>query len=490
MEKRRQKLIFEYIETGANTSRFVSDCDVPTTDLAAYYGDRYRQQSLDFPDLAEIEVIRHYTNNSLSNYGVENGPYPLGSCTMKYNPKVNEAMANLPGFTDTHPLQPVETVQGNLKLLYLLEHQLNDLLGMDAFTFQPAAGAHGELTGIMMIKAYHEQRGDTARKVMLIPDSAHGTNPASAAMAEFEVRELKSNELGLVDIDDLKSKLGPEVAGIMLTNPNTLGLFEKDVLEITRLVHECGGLNYYDGANFNAILMQCRPGDMGFDVVHLNVHKTFSTPHGGGGPGAGPVGVKEHLKPFLPKPVVTYCDDSDLYRLDYDRPHSIGKVRAFSGSFGIFVRTYAYILAYGKTGLSEVSQAAVANANYLKARLKDYYEVPYTSDAMHEFIMTSKRQREYGVHTMDIAKRLIDFGYHPPTIYFPLIVSEAMMIEPTETETLEGLDGLVDAFIAIAKEVETDVSKLQSAPHYGSITRPDEVKAAKQAIVKYQAKDQ
>lgn len=486
MERRQQKLIFEYRETGAKTVRLVPECDVPTNNLQSYYRDYRRQTELDLPDLAEIEVVRHYTNNSLSNYGVENGPYPLGSCTMKYNPKINEAMAALPGFTETHPLQPVETVQGNLKLLYLLEHQLNDLLGMDAFTFQPAAGAHGELTGIMMIKAYHEQRGDTARKVMLIPDSAHGTNPASAAMAEFEVRELKSNAQGLVDIEDLKSKLGPDVAGIMLTNPNTLGLFEKDVLEITKLVHECGGLNYYDGANFNAILMQCRPGDMGFDVVHLNVHKTFSTPHGGGGPGAGPVGVKEILKPFLPKPVVTYNAESDAYDLDYNLPHSIGKVRAFSGSFGIFVRTYAYILAYGLTGLAEVSQAAVANANYLKARLMEHYNVPYQSDAMHEFIMTSKYQREYDVHTMDIAKRLIDFGYHPPTVYFPLIVSEAMMVEPTETETKEGLDGLADAFISIAEEAKKEPELLHEAPHHGSIARPDEVRAAKQAIVRHE----
>ena len=339
------------------------------------------------------------------------------------------------------------------------------------------------LTGVMMIKAYHESRQDKKRKIMLIPDSAHGTNPASAAMSEFDIREIKSNEHGQVDVEDLKNKLDDTVAGIMLTNPNTIGIFEKDVKEITNLVHESGGLCYYDGANANAILMQTRPGDMGFDIVHLNVHKTFSTPHGGGGPGAGPVGVKDFLKPFLPLPIIE--KKADQFTLDYNRPLSIGKVRAYTGPFGIFVRTYAYILAYGANGLKEVSEAAVANANYLLGKLRDYYQLPFDEDAMHEFVITGQWQKdENGVKTTDIAKRLIDLGYHPPTIYFPLIVHEAMMIEPTETETEEGLEGLASAFIQIAIEAKNNPDLLKTAPHHMPIKRPDETKAARTPILK------
>ncbi len=476
-------LIFDLPQSGTIDNRIVKTCDVEKIDFSSFYGDAYTDELPEIPNLAEIQVLRHFTNMSSKNFGVENGPYVLGSCTMKYNPKVNENMAALPGFANTHPLQPVSTVQGNLELLYRLEKDLNDIFGMDAFTFQPSAGAHGELTGVMMIKAYHEAKHDVKRKVMLIPDSAHGTNPASAAMSEFKVKEVKSNKHGRVDLEDLKSKLDDTVAGIMLTNPNTLGIFEKDVKEITDLVHQAGGLCYYDGANANAILMQTRPGDMGFDVVHLNVHKTFSTPHGGGGPGAGPVGIKEILKPFLPKPVVVKTEDG--FDLDYQRPQSIGKVRAFTGSFGILVRTYAYILAYGAEGLREVSEAAVANANYLFEKVKDYYHVPYHEQAMHEFIITGENQKaENGVKTTDIAKRLIDNGYHPPTIYFPLIVHEAMMVEPTETETLEGLDGLADAFIEIAKEAKEDPEILKTAPHKMPITRPDETRAAREPVLK------
>ncbi|HZJ68694.1 MAG TPA: aminomethyl-transferring glycine dehydrogenase subunit GcvPB [Candidatus Eisenbacteria bacterium] len=477
-------LIFDLPQAGANPNRLIRKCDVEKPNFKEVYNaDFLRQEELNIPNLAEIQVVRHYTNLSVKNYGVENGPYPLGSCTMKYNPKVNEDLAALPGFVNTHPLQPVETVQGNLKLLFSLQEKLNDIFGMDTFTFQPSAGAHGELTGIMMIKAYHESRNDNKRRIMLIPDSGHGTNPASAAMAEFKVREIKSNMYGRVDIEDLRNKLDDTVAGIMLTNPNTLGLFEKDVQEITDLVHQAGGLCYYDGANANAILMQTRPGDMGFDVVHLNVHKTFSTPHGGGGPGAGPVGVKKILKPFLPKPVIIKKDDK--YSLDFNRPQSIGQVRAFTGSFGIYVRTYAYILAYGSSGLAEVSEAAVANANYILERVRASYHLPYEEAAMHEFVISAKWQKEEnGIKTIDIAKRLIDYGFHPPTVYFPLIVAEAMMIEPTETETLEGLEALADAFNKIAEEAEANPELLEKAPHNMPITRPDETQAARKPILK------
>ena len=476
-------LIFDLPQSGDKKNRLIRDCDVEKPNFKAYYQDNSLNELPDIPDLAEIQVVRHFTNMSAKNFGVENGPYILGSCTMKYNPKVNEDMAALPGFNNTHPLQPVETVQGNLELLYRLEKLLNEIFAMDAFTFQPSAGAHGELTGVMMIKAYHESRQDKKRKIMLIPDSAHGTNPASAAMSEFDIREIKSNEHGQVDVEDLKNKLDDTVAGIMLTNPNTIGIFEKDVKEITNLVHESGGLCYYDGANANAILMQTRPGDMGFDIVHLNVHKTFSTPHGGGGPGAGPVGVKDFLKPFLPLPIIE--KKADQFTLDYNRPLSIGKVRAYTGSFGIFVRTYAYILAYGANGLKEVSEAAVANANYLLGKLRDYYQLPFDEDAMHEFVITGQWQKdENGVKTTDIAKRLIDLGYHPPTIYFPLIVHEAMMIEPTETETEEGLEGLASAFIQIAIEAKNNPDLLKTAPHHMPIKRPDETKAARTPILK------
>ncbi len=477
------KLIFDLPQLREAENRLIKPCDVETPNFASYYGEHYAEVLPDLPNLAEIQVLRHFTNLSSKNFGVENGPYVLGSCTMKYNPKVNENMAALPGFAMTHPLQPAETVQGNLELIYKLERKLNVILGMDAFTFQPSAGAHGELTGIMMIKAYHEANNDTERKVMLIPDSAHGTNPASAAMSGFKTREIKSNQHGRVDIEDLKSKLDHTVAGIMMTNPNTLGLFETEVKEITDLVHQAGGLCYYDGANANAILMQTRPGDMGFDVVHINVHKTFSTPHGGGGPGAGPVGVKKILEPFLPKPVVKKSGEN--FSLDYDRPQSIGHVRAFTGSFGILIRTYAYILAYGAAGLKEVSEAAVANANYLLSKIRDDYDLPYAEPPMHEFVITGMRQKnENDVKTTDIAKRLIDAGYHPPTIYFPLIVHEAMMVEPTETETLEGLDGMADAFIEIAKEAKENPEILKTAPHHTPIGRPDETKAARQPILR------
>ncbi|MDD4324365.1 MAG: aminomethyl-transferring glycine dehydrogenase subunit GcvPB [Eubacteriales bacterium] len=463
-------------------SSYIRPLDVEMPDLAAYYGDSYRAEMPDIPNVDEITAVRHFTNMSNKNFSVEVGTYPLGSCTMKYNPKVNEDMAALPGFANVHPYQPCDTVQGSLELLYELEMQLNDLTGMDAYTFQPAAGAHGELTGILLIKAYHDERGDTKRDTIIVPDAAHGTNPATAAMVGYKVREVKSNEHGLVDLDALAEALGDDVAGLMLTNPNTLGLFDCNIDKITEMVHDAGGLCYYDGANLNPIMMQARPGDMGFDCVHLNVHKSLSTPHGGGGPGAGPVGCKDFLKKYLPRPVVVKEDDG--FTLDYDMPESMGKVRSFIGSFGVLVRTYAYMLRNGVEGLKEVSEGAVANARYLMERVKEYYELPYDEPCMHEFVITSAWQKEkYGIDTNDIAKRLIDYGFHPPTVYFPLIVHEAMMVEPTETETWRDLDALAQAFIDIAKECETDPELVKGAPHGTPIARPDETRAAKDQIL-------
>jgi len=465
--------------------RMVPKAELPHVDAAAYYGDASRPGKAPLPNLAEITVLRHYTNLSLKNYGVENGTYPLGSCTMKYNPKINEDAASLTGFAQTHPLQPDSTIQGNLELLWDLEKQLSFICGMDRFTFQPAAGAHGEMTGLLLIKAYHEKRGDTDRNVMIVPDSAHGTNPASAMMVGYKVREVKSNERGMVDLAALKAAIGDgkDIAGLMLTNPSTLGIFDENVIEITKMVHEAGGLNYYDGANLNAIMMQVRPGDMGFDVVHLNVHKTFSTPHGGGGPGAGPVGLKNILAPFLPVPFVEKQDDQ--FRLVHETEDTIGKVRGFIGSFGIFVRTYAYILANGQDGLKAVSEGAVANSTYMFEKLKNDYKVPTSTKTMHEFIITSEvLKSKYGVNTMDVAKRLIDYGFHPPTVYFPLIVPEAMMVEPTETETREDLDQLIDAFKKIAEEAATEPDLVKGAPHNTPIARPNETQAARNPVLK------
>ncbi len=476
------KLIFSY-EDKSKKNRLISALDVEQIDLASFYGKNYKEDLPDIPDIDEISVLRHYTNLSSKNYGVESGTYPLGSCTMKYNPKINEDMAALEGFSQTHPLQPEETVQGNLELLYDLERQLCDVLGMDHFTFQPSAGAHGEQTGLLLIKAYHEDRGDLKRKVMIVPDAAHGTNPASAAMVGYKVREVRSNEKGLVEIEALKEVLSDDVAGLMLTNPNTLGLFERDIEQITKLVHDCGGLVYYDGANANAILMQTRPGDMGFDVVHLNVHKTFSTPHGGGGPGAGPVGCKDFLAPYLPTPVVVKKEEG--FAFNYDLPKTIGKVRAYSGSFGIMVRTYAYILANGAEGLKEVSEGAVANANYVLERVREAFKVASDEPPMHEFVISGIWQKEkYGCSTLDMAKRLIDYGFHPPTVYFPLIVPEAMMVEPTETESRADLDSLAEAMLKIAEEAKTNPELLHGAPHYTPISRPNETLAAKEPKLK------
>ena len=402
---------------------------------------------------------------------------------MKYNPKINEDMARLDGFAKVHPYQPAESVQGCLELLYSMDRMLAEITGMERVSLQPAAGAHGEMAGLMIIKAYHENRGDAKRRKIIVPDSAHGTNPASAAVAGFDVIEVKSNNRGCVDIDALKQVMSDEVAGLMLTNPNTLGLFEENIVEIAKIVHDAGGLLYYDGANANAIVGMCRPGDMGFDVVHLNLHKTFSTPHGGGGPGSGPVGVKKELVPFLPVPVVEHGADGCY--LDYDRPLSIGRIRSFYGNFGVVVRAYAYIMILGAEGLRKVSEAAVLNANYVMSKLKKYYLLPHDRTCMHEFVLSGEKQKSLGVSTLDIAKRLLDFGFHPPTVYFPLIVKEAIMIEPTETESRETLDEFVDAMIQIAREAETDPEKVKGAPYDTVVSRMDETRAARNPILRW-----
>ena len=457
-------LIFEY-ESHSTPTRLIRPDDLPPVDLAAILGmENLRLQPAVIPDLAENQVVRHYTALSRLNYGIDSGIYPLGSCTMKYNPKVHEDLAALPGFAGVHPLQATSQVQGCLQLMASLEQQLCAICGVARMTLQPSAGAHGELTGMLMIKAWHQSRGETQRRIMIVPDSAHGTNPASAAMAGFEVRQIKSGLDGMIDLDELSAALDNQTAGLMLTNPNTLGLFEKDICQIADLVHQAGGQLYYDGANINAILMQVRPGDMGFDVVHLNLHKSFSTPHGGGGPGSGPVGVAAHLVPFLPSPLIEQLPDGS-YHLDQNRPLSIGRVRSFQGNFANLVRAYAYILANGSAGLRDVSESAVTNANYLLQKLRPSFDLPFDQPCLHEFVISGSRQKALGCATLDIAKRLIDYGFHPPTIYFPLTVKEAMMFEPTETEDRAGLDALAAAMLAIAEEAATKPELLHDAPH-------------------------
>ncbi len=482
-----QTLIFEVSREG-RTGYNLPTPTVPEVDLESLLpATMIRKEVAELPEVSELDVVRHYTALSTRNHGVDSGFYPLGSCTMKYNPKVNEDMARLPGFAHIHPLQPVETIQGALELMVDLQEQLAEITGMDEVTLQPAAGAHGEWTGLMLIKAFHERNGDTARTKVLVPDSAHGTNPASAVVAGFETVTVKSDERGLVDLDDLKSKVGADTAALMLTNPNTLGLFEADILEISKVVHEAGGKLYYDGANSNAILGIARPGDMGFDVVHLNLHKTFTGPHGGGGPGSGPVGVKRDLIPFLPTPIVTKTDEG--FGLDYDRPLSIGRIKPFYGNFGINVRAYSYIKTMGAEGLTRVSREAVLNANYMFARLKDAFDVPYDTYCKHEFVLSGKRQKALGVRTLDIAKRLLDFGYHPPTIYFPLNVEECIMVEPTETESKETLDAFCDAMLQIAKEAEENPEIVQTAPHTTVVKRMDETLAARKPVLKYERRE-
>lgn len=478
------QLIFELSKPG-RTGYQLPECDVELMDVSSVVpSDFLRTEELTFPEVSEIDLVRHYTALSMKNYGVETGFYPLGSCTMKYNPKMNEDNALLPFSKNIHPYQPEETVQGSLEMMYNLAEQLSEISGFARTTLQPAAGSQGEMVGLMLIKAYHESRKDDKRTKIIVPDSAHGTNPASAAVAGFEIVEITSNADGSVDLEALKAVLSDEIAGLMLTNPSTLGLFENNILEISRLVHEAGGLLYYDGANMNAIMSKCRPGDMGFDVMHYNLHKTMSTPHGGGGPGAGPVGVSEKLVPFLPVPVVEKKDNT--YYLDYDRPESIGKVKGFYGNYGILVRAYSYIQAMGRDGLKEVSEVAVLNANYMMHRLKGPYKLPIDKVCKHEFVLSGLNNDNHEVVTLDVAKRLLDYGYHPPTVYFPLIVDEALMVEPTETESKETIDAFIDAMLKIAEEAKTDPELLKTAPHTTVVGRIDEAKAARELILTYQ----
>jgi len=449
--------------------------DIPTSNTNELPSQFKRKDDARLPEVSEIEVARHFQSLSHKNFNIEKGMYPLGSCTMKYNPKINEKIAAFPGYAGLHPMSDDNYAQGALQLMYELGEQLKEITGLKGVSLQPAAGSQGELTGIYMIKAYHEDRKDHARNTILVPDSSHGTNPASAAIAGYKVDTIKTNENGRIDIDHLKSKVGPHVAGFMITNPSTLGLFEQRIDEVAKIIRECGGLLYMDGANFNALLSIARPGDMDFDCVHINLHKTFSTPHGGGGPGAGPVCVSERLIPFLPKPQVV--KEGDNYRMDYDLPKSIGKLHGFNGNFGVLVRAYSYIRMHGAEGLRRISENAVINANYIFARVKDHFEVPFDDYCMHEFIISGNRQKKLGVTTKDIGKRLLDYGFHAPTVYFPLTVPEAMLIEPTETENMQNLDAFSDAMIAIAKEAETNPELVQNAPHSTELRRLDEALA-------------
>lgn len=485
MNNQDQSLIFE-ISTSGRIGYSLPEMDVAIIPLEEILpADYIREEEAKLPEVSELDIMRHYTALSKRNHGVDSGFYPLGSCTMKYNPKINENVARFNGFAHIHPYQDPATVQGALGLLFDLQEHLTEITGMDQVTLQPAAGAHGEWTGLMMIRAFHEANGDTERTKVIVPDSAHGTNPASATVAGLETITVKSDENGLVDLEDLKRVVGPDTAALMLTNPNTLGLFEENILEMAQLVHDAGGKLYYDGANLNAVLSKARPGDMGFDVVHLNLHKTFTGPHGGGGPGSGPVGVKSDLIPYLPKPLIV--KQGEQFVLDYDRPQSIGRVKPYYGNFGINVRAYTYIRSMGPDGLKAVTENAVINANYMMRKLEPYFDLPYNRHCKHEFVLSGRRQKKLGVRTLDIAKRLLDFGYHPPTIYFPLNVEEGMMIEPTETESKETLDAFIDAMIQIAKEAEETPEIVQEAPHTTVIKRLDETLAARKPILRYQA---
>ncbi len=465
--------LFERSRAGRH-SQLVPATDVDAVTLPA---ELVRELPPRLPELSEIDIARHYAELGKQTHGVADGFYPLGSCTMKYNPRVNEEAAALPGFAGIHPLQPEHTVQGALGVMHETAELLDKICGMDATTLQPAAGAHGELTGLLLIRAYHHERGDTGRTKVIVPDSAHGTNPASAAMAGFTVVSVASNDAGGVDLDALRAAVGPDTAGLMLTNPNTLGLFDPNIIEICKIVHEAGGLCYYDGANLNAIMGHARPGDMGFDCVHVNLHKTFSTPHGGGGPGSGPVGCKDFLAKYLPGPLVRKGDDGfELFRPEA----SVGRVRSFHGNFLVCVRALCYMVTLGAEGLRDAATHAVLNANYLLARLRDSWDVPFGDSCMHEFVIDCSSLKERtGASAMDVAKRMLDFGIHPPTMYFPLIVHEALMVEPTETEGLETLDAFVETMAQILAEAEEDGERLHDAPFNCAIGRPDEVGAAR-----------
>ncbi|MBE6104321.1 MAG: glycine dehydrogenase subunit 2 [Erysipelotrichaceae bacterium] len=474
------KLLFELSRDNRKMD-LIPPCEVETVQ---YDENLLRQDKLNLPQVSEVDLSRHYTELAKQAHGVNDGFYPLGSCTMKYNPRIDEEAASQPGFTQIHPLQPLNTVQGALEVMYQCKQLLMEITGMDDMTFQPAAGAHGEYTGLLLIRKYHQARGDEKRVNIIVPDSAHGTNPASASMAGFKVINVPSNDKGGVDLEALRNAVGEDTAGLMLTNPNTLGLFDPNILEITRIVHEAGGLCYYDGANMNAIMGTVRPGDMGFDCIHLNLHKTFGTPHGGGGPGSGPVGCKEFLKEYLPLGVV----DKNMTGYGFVQPSdTMGMVRSFYGNFLVVVKALTYIKSLGREGIKEASSNAVLNANYLMNKLKGYYDVAYDEICMHEFVLSlDGLKHETGVSAMDIAKGSLDYGIHPPTMYFPLIVHEALMLEPTETESRETLDEAAEIFIKLRELAKEDPQYLHDAPHNCLISRPDEVEAARKPILRYE----
>jgi glycine dehydrogenase subunit 2 len=476
------KLIYEKSQAGRRASVIPRPEGLPAADVPE---ELRRAEPPRLPEVPEFELVRHFTELSTRNFGIDNGFYPLGSCTMKYNPRVNERLVMLPGFAQLHPHQEEDGAQGALELEWRLQEILMEVTGLDAVSLQPAAGSQGELTGLMLVRAYFEDKGESdQRRKVVIPDTAHGTNPASVTMAGYELTPVRTDARGNIDVEDLRGKVDEHTAALMLTNPSTLGLFDENIEEIEEIFHGAGALMYYDGANLNAVCGISRPGDMGFDIVHINLHKTFSQPHGGGGPGGGPIAVRKILKPYLPVPAVVREEDG-TFALDYARPKSIGKVRGFTGPFGVFVRSYAYIRMYGPL-LREMSETAVLNANYVLARLKDAYDLPFDRLCMHEFVLSARSlKRDHGATALDVAKRLMDYGFHPPTVYFPLIVAEALMIEPTETETKETLDAFCDAMLAIAREAADDVALLKEAPHNRPVRRLDEVRAAKNPVVKY-----
>lgn len=482
--------IFELSRPG-RTGTNMPACDVPEKPVADLLPGVALRAEVPFPELAEPDVVRHFMHLSSLNYNVDKGFYPLGSCTMKYNPKINDQAVVMPGYARVHPYQPEETVQGAIEVLYHMQNNLAGILGMDAVSLQPAAGAHGELLGLMLIRAYHEHQGNGHRKLVLVPTAAHGTNPASAARCGYRTVPVETDERGLVDMAHLRSQLeknASEIAGLMLTNPNTVGLFEEDIVEINRLVHEAGGLVYCDGANMNALVGTARPGDMGFDVMHVNLHKTFSVPHGGGGPGSGPVGVKKILEPFLPVPQAIQKEDG-TFALDYDRPHSIGKVSPYYGAYLAVVRAYTYIRHYGRENIAEISENAVLNANYLRVTLGKTFPVAYDRTCMHEAVFTLKDLRKHGVKALDVAKRIIDYGFHPPTMYFPLLVPECLMIEPTETESKETLDSFIAALEAIAQEAIDNPQVILDAPTKSPVRRLDEAGAARHLDLAWMPKE-
>lgn len=477
-----EPLLFEISSPGKRGYQ-LPDLDVPAVDPAEALGEGHARKEIEhFPEVSELEVIRHFTRLSTWNYAIDLGMFPLGSCTMKYNPRVNEQVARTEGLLWAHPYQPAEVSQGAMEIMAQLETALAEITGMDAVTLEPAAGAHGELTGVLLMRALLEKRGNPRKKI-IIPDSAHGTNPATAAMAGYAVENLKSNAEGTIDLEELARLVDTDTAGLMVTNPNTVGIFEKDIVKATEIMHSKGALVYMDGANMNALVGIARPGDFGIDVMHLNLHKTFSTPHGGGGPGSGAVAVKGHLEPFLPKPRLKRVKDA--WEWNYDRPDSIGKVRAFYGNYGVLIRALAYIMAHGGPGLRNATLDALLNANYVRKGLQPYYDMPYTSPSMHECVFSHDRQAALGVKTGDIAKRLIDYGFHPYTVSFPLIVHGSIMIEPTETEGKQELDLFVEAMIAVAKEIETDPKMVLAAPHCTRTPRVDEVTAARKPILRW-----